>query len=172
MLVYGEKWYGVIEPLRILCFVGAISSITSLCGTIFQSTGRSNLQFKWALYYSSFLVISFIVGCKWGLMGVVYALFIVSFINFPIGNYLAVRLVDLNLSQFFYALLPASLGCVLMGISVIIIRQTLLLFHFKNLFLLLSICILTGASVYLNFVWFFVPVPEVLEIKNRFKTIF
>ncbi len=72
LVVYGEKWREVVPVFRILCLLGMVQSITSTVGWIFQTQGRTDIQFRWGVVAACINISSFIIGLRWGIEGVAY----------------------------------------------------------------------------------------------------
>ena len=49
-VLLGSKWNGAIDIIRIFALLGITESIASSVGWIYQSTGRTDVLLKWALY--------------------------------------------------------------------------------------------------------------------------
>lgn len=106
--VYGDTWRPAILPLKLLCAVGAIQSIGTTAGVIFNSQGRSDLTLKVGSVSASAIVIGFIIGIQWGLIGVITAYIAVSLPVFFLGQFYANRLIGLRMNAIFAALFPAA----------------------------------------------------------------
>lgn len=166
LLLYGNKWHSAIYPLKILCFVGAIQSVESICGNIFISQGRSDIQFKWSIYFVFATISSFLIGAKYGLNGVVNAYALVCFISFPIGNYLALRLINLRLYDFFNQMFPAFISTAIMAMTVIAVKSYMYINAINNNYLICVVSILTGIVSYAFLIKFVFKTTEINEIFN------
>ena len=78
LLFFGHKWSAMIPILSILSGLGAIQSIVSLNGLIYNSLGKVNLAFKVSIVTNIVLIIAFIIGVNYGLIGVAYSYLIAS----------------------------------------------------------------------------------------------
>jgi O-antigen/teichoic acid export membrane protein len=58
----GPQWVDVIPVLRIFCFVGMIQSISTTIGWIYNSQGRTDVQFLWGIGAGVLLIGSFVAG--------------------------------------------------------------------------------------------------------------
>ncbi len=120
MTVYGDKWRDVIPILQIFCLVGMTQSIGTTVGWIYTSQGRTDIMLKWGIFSGIVRGIAFIVGLKWGVIGVAlaYALSGYLILWYP-GWAIPGRLINLrftemlkNLSGPFYcALAMGALIC-------------------------------------------------------------
>lgn len=73
LCLYGEKWSGMILLLQILCLVGMMQSIATTFGWIYNSQGRTDLQLKLGVLSAIVTLTAFIIGLRWGVVGVAIA---------------------------------------------------------------------------------------------------
>ncbi len=141
LTVFGPKWQPAILLVMILSPVGMIQSLGTTNGNIYRAKGRADLQFRVGTVFTIILLISFVIGLRWGIVGVATAYAITSFGLLYPSFYIPLRLIDLKVSSLlkvlwqpfvnstimfvavlgFKALLPATLpnGAVL-GLSVVL----------------------------------------------------
>lgn len=79
----GEEWEGVILLIQILSFAGAAQAITNI-GYVFESLGLTKLNFKINLIVNVALILSIIIGLKFGVIGVSIAYTITTVVFVPI----------------------------------------------------------------------------------------
>ncbi len=152
--VLGEHWKDIIPVLRILSLAGLFTSIVTLTGSIYLSTGHAGLQLRVNLITKPITISLLIAGLSWGVEGVAYAFFIASAMNTLITLSVAGRLINVKLRNIWevtsntlacsvvmsvITYLSASLledfGYVsqfVMQLMVGVVIYTLLLFGFKN----------------------------------------
>ena len=65
-IVFGSQWEGMTSVVKILCIVGIIQTIINPVGWIYMSQGHTGLMFKWGLFASSSIIISFVIGVYLG----------------------------------------------------------------------------------------------------------
>ena len=70
LTLFGPAWTAVIPLLLILAPLGAVQSIATTVGSIYMAKGRTD----WALWVASawglLIVLSFVLGLPWGILGV------------------------------------------------------------------------------------------------------
>lgn len=163
---YGEKWEPVIVPLQLLCIIGAMQSIGTTVGIVFNSQGRSDLQLKWGVFASTVYVIAFLAGVKLGLIGLIFLYMAAGIPLWPLSHYIANKLIGLDMKVFFKAMLPSAAASILMFLTLmglkLIYIQTLPLKPYSVLMLLITL----GVVLYLFFLQMFFKVPEVEEVKR------
>ena len=72
-LVLGQQWIGASRIFAILGISALFQPVLSTVGCLFISTGRTDRMFKWGIFSSLCIVVSFIVGLPFGAIGVATA---------------------------------------------------------------------------------------------------
>ncbi len=121
----GPKWLPVIPLFQILAPVGLIQSIQTTIGQIFTAKARTDWMFRWGMVQTACLVLSFLIGVHWGVMGVAtaYAITYAVAIAYP-GFAIPFRLIGLRFRDFAAALLPQ------IGITAAMVAGCIALLHF------------------------------------------
>ncbi len=125
-VVLGEQWLPMTPVLGIFCITGLVQSLGTTSGVIFLSMGRTTLLFKFALITTPLLIGSFLIGIKWGLIGVAIAYSLVSIVVTIIGMKIALKLINLTLKDLFLKVYKTLLTSGLMFISVTMLHTYLL----------------------------------------------
>lgn len=115
LAILGDKWAGVIPLLKIFCWVGLLQSITATGGWIYVSQGRTGLYFTMGLIFSLALVVSFVAGIRWGIIGVSWSYFICNVIIFYPSCSVPGRIIDITFSEMIIKLSPAFFCALVMG---------------------------------------------------------
>ncbi|RMF97815.1 MAG: colanic acid exporter [Candidatus Schekmanbacteria bacterium] len=144
--LFGTKWEPVILLIMILSPVGLIQSIGTTVGAIYQAKGRTDIMFRWGLVTETCAIISFIVGLRWGVIGVAIAYAIVSFALFYPSFYIVFRLINLKVSNLIDYLYKPFLNSVVM--SLLIVLFGLLISKFVSDYLYLFLAVLFGITIY------------------------
>jgi O-antigen/teichoic acid export membrane protein len=153
LVVFGEKWAGVIPILQIFCLIGLSQSIDTTVGWIFLSQGRTDVMFKWGVFAGIVTVMSFIIGLQWGIIGVALAYLIGNIILWYPEWYIAGRIIELTVKEIIFKLAPTFSGAVAMGLAVAVLG---LVFPASwSQLALLAVQVSFGAAVYLLLVHFF-----------------
>ena len=123
--ILGEKWQPVVLLLAILAPVGMLQSIGATVGSIYQATGRTDWMFRWGVASGTVSVIGFVVGLKWGVVGVAVAYAITSvFLIYP-GYAIPFRLISLPVGKLALVLWRPLLSSLIMGAVLFITRHVL-----------------------------------------------
>jgi PST family polysaccharide transporter len=90
----GGKWAPVSVLLAVLAPVGMMQSIVSMNGALYRAKGRAGLQFGVGSLFSAITIAGFLVGLRWGVLGVATAYAIVNlFLLYP-SLRIVLKLVD------------------------------------------------------------------------------
>ncbi len=117
-LILGPRWAGVVPVFRILCLLGLIQSVATNTGWIFLSQGRADTRLKLQAFMTPLLILSFVVGLRWGIVGVAAAYAVMSTLLIPVQIRVAGRLVGMGILDVLRAV-AGTLGCALaMGAAV------------------------------------------------------
>ncbi len=104
-LVYGDKWASAIPLIQILSFCGMMQSISTTCGTVFQSQGRPDLQWKFSVFFAMPSTAAAVyAGLPFGIKGIAIAYTMRTVVAAIVEQQLANRLINLNWSEFYQAL--------------------------------------------------------------------
>jgi O-antigen/teichoic acid export membrane protein len=144
LLFFGEKWSAMIPILSILSGLGALQSIVSLNGLIYNSLGKVAIAFKVSLFTNAILIIAFTIGVNYGLKGVSWSYLIASLLLFvPIYN-TAIKQLNITLIEVFKNLKGILFATAAMTIILIILNM----FCTMSLLFSLLLKIGLGSSVY------------------------
>ena len=92
LVVLGPKWTGVIPLFAVFTLVAISGPLSSICSWIYESQGRGRDQLRNHTAAGIVTIISYLLGLRWGPIGVVTSLAIVSLlIRLPIVYYIAGR---------------------------------------------------------------------------------
>lgn len=143
----GDNWLDVIPLLQVLGVVGMMQSIGTTTGLIYQSLGRTDLLLRWGIGSGLVTLTAFVIGLRWGALGVATAYAIRSaalvYWNYSIPG----RLIDMKVREVFNAA-RGVFGCaLLMCLPVLALRE--LLPHDWPRALRLGLCVTSGAICYL-----------------------
>jgi O-antigen/teichoic acid export membrane protein len=164
LVVYGEMWSEVIPILRVFCLIGMGQSIGTTVGWIYTSQGRADLMLKWGIFSAVVYAISFIIGLRWGVMGVAVAYGISGYVIlwYPAWA-IPGRLINLRFKEMLINLRGPFYCAVAMGIGVWAVRYALPSNWPQWLFLVTQVP--SGVLIYGVLVHFF-RIPAYVEIQE------
>jgi len=116
-VVYGAKWQAVIPLLKIFCLVSLEQSIGAGVGLIFNSQGRTDIQFRLSIFSGVVRAIAFIIGLRWGIIGVAIAYAFVEYVIlwYP-GWAIPGRLINLRFSEMLKNVAGIFCCAIIMGV--------------------------------------------------------
>ncbi len=108
--ILGLKWVGAIRIFQILAPVGLVQSVQTTVGQIYMAKARTDWWFRWAIASGCVLVLSFLLGIHFGVMGVAagYCIAYLCITMVP-GFVIPFKLIGLKFTDFAAALTPQLL---------------------------------------------------------------
>jgi PST family polysaccharide transporter len=174
LLLFGERWSGVIPLIQILSFTGLLLSISMAYRWIYMSQGKTDLLFRFNLFEGIIRIIAVVIGLKWGIKGVAIAITVSSYfiIWFPSWK-IPGKLINLTFIEMIKSLSGPFIGAISMGIAIkgcyIILSR---IWNYPSI--ILGILVPFGIMFYLLFVKLFkiksfTEITELIskELKNR-----
>jgi O-antigen/teichoic acid export membrane protein len=157
----GEKWTPMVLPLKILCGIGVMKSMSITLTPLLYSKWKANIILKYSLFSALTLPMAFYAGTEFGIAGVAIAWVVVyPFIFFPL---LRLALKEVTISIYDYA---ANLGHAVIG--TICMVATVALFQYNastNDYVQLIGSCFVGVLSY-SLVLFFISKETIVEFKN------
>jgi len=103
----GRKWVPTILLFQILAPVGLVQSVLSTVGQIYTAKGRTDWMFRWGVYGGVVFVTSFLIGVRWGTVGVAtgYCASFFLLIMYPCAA-IPFSLIGLRVRDYFRQFLP------------------------------------------------------------------
>lgn len=144
-LVYGAKWEPSIVVLQIFCVVGASKSLGNPNGSVLLAKGRADIGFYWNVFAVAVTSAVVALSVRWGITGVAFGLLLLEVPFFFIIQPIVIKLIDLNLRQFFKAIQSPLFCSVIMLAGMIPLK--LVLRNASMLSLIIATVIL-GATIY------------------------
>jgi len=142
--IFGEKWHTVIPLLLILAPVGMAQSVGTTVGLIYTAKGKTDWMLWWSIASGTFATICFIVGVRWGIIGVAWAYCFASLIVFAYPSFaIPFRLIELKFSDFI-GVMWRPFVCSMMMFSVLLCIKFLLP---KQLLPIWELAILTVSGI-------------------------
>lgn len=152
--IYGAKWAGVIPILKILCLIGVVQSVGTTVGWIYTSQGRTDIMFKWGIFSGVVRAILFVIGLRWGVIGVALCYVIGSYLillypgwAIP-GKLIGMRFIEMlkNLSGPFFC--SVVMGVVIWALGFILLQN-------QPPWISLTVQVPIGIILYISLIHFF-----------------
>lgn len=100
-LLFGKQWLPVAAIFAWLGVASFMQPVSSTTGWIFICQGETKTMFRWGIYSSLTTVLAFVVGLKWGAIGVAAAYAISGYVlRVPVLAYLLQRLGPVSAIDF------------------------------------------------------------------------
>jgi len=165
----GEKWSSTIPILIILAPIGMIQSVYTPAGSIFQAKGRTDLWFKWGLFTGVIFVSAFVLGLKWGILGVSIGYLIANIITIYPGLRISLKLIDLPVSDFITSFGKTFLISLCMFLLIYFVKISLYPYmtHLELLVLLALLALLFYVPV--SFIFNRTRINELLAIIKNYR---
>jgi PST family polysaccharide transporter len=104
LVVFGPAWQAMAPVLKVLAWVGMMQSVATTTGTIYLTTGRTDIAFRVTLIAAPVIIGGMAGGLPWGIQGVAIGYAIANFSIFYYSAVTAFRVVGLRLRDFHLAL--------------------------------------------------------------------
>jgi O-antigen/teichoic acid export membrane protein len=120
-VVLGEKWEAAVPVLQILAGVAILQTLGTLNGEVLQALDRSSTLLRFSIVSSAFVLVGFVVGLPFGIVGVAAGYAIASLVMQPPYTLLVTRALGVSLRAYVGALsgvVQASL--VMLGFAVVL----------------------------------------------------
>jgi PST family polysaccharide transporter len=172
--LWGDQWTASIPVFRVLCSIGAVSSVIATTGSVFLSLGRADILLKVGGFNAFVMCLGIACGIPWGIVGVAigYSLSYLIIVT-PLTLFvLIVKLLDGKWSLLWMAFRKAILVAVLILILTYFLRRWM---HFLAAPLLLLCVAILCSAVYAVLIRLYF--PEVLFalrgfLPSRFHMLF
>jgi O-antigen/teichoic acid export membrane protein len=121
-VIFGSQWSPVIPLIIILAPIGLIQSVGTTVGSIYQVKARTDLLLRWGLFSGCVTVSAFVIGLRWGILGVASAYALVS-LSLAIPSFsIPFRLIGLRVRELGSVLWRPLFATTLMLAFVLFIR--------------------------------------------------
>ena len=149
--VFGSQWSPVIILLLILSPIGIIQSVGTTVGAIYQAKGRTDWMLRWGVVAGLLIILSFVIGLQWGIVGVATAYAIVSIILIYPCFAIPFKLINMPVRDLSSVLSRPFLCSLTMFLSLLGLKYVLPI-SLSNV-MALAILISTGIITYLSVSW-------------------
>jgi teichuronic acid exporter len=148
----GDKWVNVIVPLQIISLVIPVRMVSNLMSPILLGLGRADVQLFNVIVYSLVLPIGFLLGTRWGVVGVSMVWTAMFPLAFLFNMSRTARVLKMSLFDVVRQMIVPFAAAVIMYIAVGFLRAGI---HDINQTIRLILCIIAGAVVYLSLIMIF-----------------
>jgi PST family polysaccharide transporter len=151
--IYGETWMPVARLLQLLGIAAVFQPLVSTSGWLYGALGRGREMFVVGTTFSIFLVTSFVIGIRWGAVGVAGAYAVANLVlAFP-AMLIAHRVAGVSIRPTVRAVAPFLAAATLMAVVVAGVGQAAQNFQLGWLWIFI-LQILAGGILYPVILWF------------------
>lgn len=110
---FPAKWSGIIPLVGLMSIAGAAQSITAYSGAILLSRGKAQLQFWVSTANSVSTILAFVIGLKFGLIGIIKIYLVVTLIVSVATMLITAWQTELPVVDLVKSLAPATIASIL-----------------------------------------------------------
>ena len=145
--LFGNKWDGAVPIVKILCYAGAIQSISQLGSVVFNSIGKPEVDVYFGIIRTALTVVAIIGGALYGVEPVAWFLLVTKLVSFIVILFVMHHQIPYKPSLFLNSIKKAVLVLVLLNINMLAISP-FALGAWWNLFI--SVILAFGLTLFLN----------------------
>jgi len=146
-LVFGRRWQGAVPIIQILSVVGLAYGLQGLNAVILQALGRTRLLFRYSCVLFGAALIAFVVGLRWGIIGVAGCFAAVNVFLQPAYMLVTARSMGIGLRECGRAL-SGVIQATALVVTVALLTRVFLMADGVPPALRLASAIVAGAAVY------------------------
>lgn len=167
-LVLGPQWREVAVIFQLLGLSAFVQPITNTSGWLYISRGRSDWMFKWGVFASSFLVLSFFVGLPYGARGVALSYSVAKLVQTWPCMYYATRNTLITMLDLVQAVKPSLLSSLIAGAVTVGVRFAIAPSLPTWMTAIISVLVM-GVSYLLIMVYLFKGKELIMSVLKQFK---
>lgn len=139
-----DKWLPSVIFIQLLCISGFIFTLQSTNLNILKVKGRSDLFLRLEIIKKILIVFSIIIGLKWGIIGLLWARVINSYLAYFINSFYSGKLINYPVKEQLSDIYPYMISAILMAFVLFLIASYIHL----NYVAILIIQITVGIMIY------------------------
>ncbi|OHX65561.1 lipopolysaccharide biosynthesis protein [Flammeovirga pacifica] len=152
LILYGTKWIASATVLKYLCLIGAIQSILTLNGSIYNGKGRADLALKYGVFFKMNIFVFISIGIYLGSIERVALCYLIACSINSIPNiFIMIRLIELNFLDMIRNIYLQFLASFFMLVVIVLIKPFINNGEVFNIVIYITIGILVYLSLILIF---------------------
>ena len=152
-LALGSQWMDAVPIFRLLAISMFATPIIALLGMIMLSSGQTRRYFFWGLFTSSSTIIAFVVGIRWGVIGVAASWPIATAANLIFSLFFVFKGSPVGIASTLNSICRPAIASICMGVVLLLTYQFISLF---NVALQIALSIVLGSGIYFA-IWMLFP---------------
>ena len=109
-VVLPEHWRATVPLIQIIALHGIFQCLNNPASQILYARGRSQIQFVYMAVIGLLVIASFVVGARWGVVGVAVSWTAVRFVSAPAVLWLAAREINMSIWRAIGNVVPAAVA--------------------------------------------------------------
>lgn len=123
VLLLPARWQAVATPLKLMCLVGLVLSVSTLIAPAVLAKGRADLPFRFNLGCLVVMPLGFVAGAQFGLIGVYWAWLLLFPFVAGVWFHLTRSLLGVTWPVLLKALAPATTASTIMLATLLLLRR-------------------------------------------------
>jgi len=152
-IALGSQWMDAVPIFRLFAVSLFLSPIVTMYGLIMLSSGQGSRYFLWGLFTNLSTILSFVVGIKWGALGIAASWSISTTANLVFSLFFVFKDSPVSMVSTLKNIYRPAIASIIMGIGLYITYEFISSF---NIVSQMAISILLGCMLYLT-VWLLFP---------------
>ncbi len=121
--LFGDRWTDATPVIQILAWVGLLQSLQRLNSSVLQAADRTATLLRYSVIVLVASVVAFVVGLRWGIVGVATGYAVSSTLVEPYYTWLTARVLNLKLTDFLGSLMGVAQATV--GMAAVVVAAKL-----------------------------------------------
>jgi O-antigen/teichoic acid export membrane protein len=115
-VVLGHRWHAAVPVVQILAWVGLIQSLQTMNGDVLLALGKASTIFRYTVVWFAAGLASFVIGLRWGIVGVAGAYAVACTFVEPVNAWLTSRALGISIWRILRGLAPVAQASAAMGL--------------------------------------------------------
>lgn len=124
-IILGPQWMGAVPVLQLLALVGLVQAADSSRSVVLLSQGMSRRYFAWGLVNAVATIAGFVVGVRWGIVGVAAGYTVVTYALLLPSLFYCFARTPVSVGLFLMAMLPSLVSSAVAGGLAYAVRRVL-----------------------------------------------
>jgi PST family polysaccharide transporter len=152
-LVLGSQWVGTSRIFQILAVAAFVQPVAGTRSTVLITSGQSGRYLKFGLFNSAAIVLSFVIGIRWGAIGVATAYTVANYVVLFPSLWYCSRHTPVSVADFLKAIAHPTVASLSMAAVVFLVYSFI---NEQTHIVILCVCFVIGVAVYL-LTWVLLP---------------
>ena len=127
-IALGSQWMDAVPIFRLLAISVFASPIVVMLGLIMLSSGQTKRYFFWGLFTSLSTVIAFVVGIRWGVIGIAASWSIATAVNLIFSLFFVFKGSPVGMVSTLKSIYRPAIASIVMGIVLLLTYEYLIIF--------------------------------------------